>query len=334
MHNPFARFAHKKAVDKDGETGAATASVPAPPTTTPVATDNDDARQERPIKRRKTGDITAPVKHEQLTEAPRSTSTDTRHSDEDTRLALLVALQDARKNTVAPIDQYGTQACVHPETTDPRARRFQILVASMLSSQTKDQVTYEAMQRLHAIAAPMKPTMNAEEAVEPGLTIAKARNASEETLAEVLRPVGFYRRKVTYLKALADTCDHQFNGDIPATLSALTSLPGVGPKIARVVLLLAWDRVDGIIVDTHVHRFSKRLHWVSSDSSTPEDTRKQLEEWVPRSYWGGMSRAVVGFGQTTCLPVAPKCTYCPLAPICPSVQRVKATSSAREVTGK
>ncbi|EGZ24157.1 hypothetical protein PHYSODRAFT_478985 [Phytophthora sojae] len=228
----------------------------------------------------------------------------------DRRLELLLELYKARERTVTPIDEFGTHACVAEGVSCAKVERFQLLVAALLSSQTQDPITYAAMQRLHQLG----------ENVE-GLTIETLLATSEEELSEVLKPVGFYHRKAQQLKRVAAILRTQFHGDIPRSLDELQQLPGIGPKIGRVITLLAWGHVDGIVVDTHVHRLAQRLGWAST--STPEDTRRELEDWIPREHWGKLSLAVVGFGQTVCTAKHPSCSSCPLAPKCPSAFKIE-----------
>ncbi|KAL3672038.1 hypothetical protein V7S43_002702 [Phytophthora oleae] len=227
----------------------------------------------------------------------------------DTRLELLLELYEARKTMDTPIDRFGTQVCVAPDVTSAKVERFQLLVAALLSSQTQDPITYAAMQRLHQLGEN-----------EEGLTIKTVQDTSEEKLSETLKPVGFYHRKAQQLKRVAAILRAQFHGDIPRSLDELLKLPGIGPKIGRVITLLAWGQVDGIVVDTHVHRLAQRLGWAST--TTPEDTRKELEEWIPREHWGQLSLAVVGFGQSVCTAKHPSCSKCPLATKCPSAFKV------------
>eukprot|EP00003_Mantamonas_plastica_P017664 TRINITY_DN2919_c0_g1_i3.p1 TRINITY_DN2919_c0_g1~~TRINITY_DN2919_c0_g1_i3.p1 ORF type:complete len:145 (+),score=44.42 TRINITY_DN2919_c0_g1_i3:337-771(+) len=105
-----------------------------------------------------------------------------------------------------------------------------------------------------------------------------------------------------------------YEDDIPDTLKGLVSLPGVGEKMAYLALNCAWDQNAGIGVDVHVHRISNRLNWV--DSSKPEETRKQLEEWLPASLWNPINPMLVGFGQTIC-GSKPKCDQCAINQQCP-----------------
>lgn len=83
------------------------------------------------------------------------------------------------------------------------------------------------------------------------------------------------------MKEAAGICHTKFDGDIPDSIVGLKSLPGVGPKMAYICMSAAWGKVDGIGVDTHVHRIANRLKFVKSPTKTPEKTRKALEEWLP-----------------------------------------------------
>lgn len=123
---------------------------------------------------------------------------------------------------------------------------------------------------------------------------------------------------LSYLKQTAKILLEKYDGDIPSNLEELCALPGVGPKMAHLALQCAWKINSGIGVDTHVHRISQRLGWVKYDlKKTPEQTRMELEEWLPREYWAPINPLLVGFGQTLCLPIGPKCDDCPARHLCP-----------------
>lgn len=112
-------------------------------------------------------------------------------------------------------------------------------------------------------------------------------------------------------------------------------MPGVGPKMGHILMNVAWGRAEGIGVDVHVHRISNRLKWVKSN--TPEQTRVQLESWLPKEYWPTINKTLVGFGQTICRPVGPKCNDCYVSEYCPSAslspvknKKRKAVSNKKE----
>ncbi|XP_077305496.1 endonuclease III-like protein 1 isoform X2 [Lithobates pipiens] len=183
--------------------------------------------------------------------------------------------------------------------------RYQVLLSLMLSSQTKDQVTSAAMAKLR----------------EHGLSVQKILETDEETLGKLIYPVGFWKSKVKYIKQTTEILQEKYGGDIPDNVAELVKLPGVGPKMAHLVMDIAWNRVSGIGVDTHVHRISNRLKWVKKETKNPEDTRVALEDWMPRDLWSEINWLLVGFGQQMCLPVAPRCSDCLNRDICPGAKK-------------
>jgi endonuclease-3 len=213
----------------------------------------------------------------------------------------LANIQAMRAGRDAPVDTMGCERCADASAPPP-VYRFQTLVSLMLSSQTKDPVTYAAMMRLRALPG--------------GLSVDSVRATAVETLEQTIYPVGFYRNKAKFLKAAADVLADKFCGDIPDSIAGLCSLTGVGPKMAHICMAVAWGRTEGIGVDTHVHRIANRLGWVPN-TPTPEHTRVALEGWLPREHWGEVNILLVGFGQQRCLPVTPLCEGCLNKDICP-----------------
>ncbi|XP_047434669.1 endonuclease III-like protein 1 [Mugil cephalus] len=211
---------------------------------------------------------------------------------------------EMRSGRDAPVDNMGAEKCY--DTQAPaHVRRFQVLVSLMLSSQTKDQVTAAAMQKLRA----------------HGCTVENVLATDDETLGKLIYPVGFWRTKVKYLKLTSAMLQKEFGGDIPNSVEGLVRLPGVGPKMAHLAMDIAWDQVSGIGVDTHVHRISNRLGWLRKQTKTPEETRRALEEWLPRDLWSEINWLLVGFGQQVCLPVNPLCSVCLNQHSCPSAHK-------------
>ncbi|VVC86553.1 unnamed protein product [Leptidea sinapis] len=213
----------------------------------------------------------------------------------------LVNLRTMRAKCDAPVDTMGCHMCTDLNES-PKIKRYQSLISLMLSSQTKDQVTFAAMQRLR----------------ERGLCVDNILAMSDEELGKLIYPVGFWKTKVKYIKKTTQTLKEMYDGDIPDSVEKLCKLSGVGPKMAHICMLTAWNKTTGIGVDTHVHRISNRIGWVKKPTSTPEDTRKALESWLPKELWSEINHLLVGFGQTICVPVAPNCDECLNRDICPS----------------
>ncbi|CAJ1052645.1 endonuclease III-like protein 1 isoform X1 [Xyrichtys novacula] len=210
-------------------------------------------------------------------------------------------IREMRSGRDAPVDNMGAEKCYDTEAPT-HVRRYQVLVSLMLSSQTKDQVTAAAMQKLRA----------------HGCTVENILATDDETLGKLIYPVGFWRTKVKYLKLTSAMLQKDFGGDIPDSVEGLVRLPGVGPKMAHLAMDIAWDKVSGIGVDTHVHRISNRLGWLRKPTKNPEETRKALEEWLPRELWSEINWLLVGFGQQICQPVNPLCSMCLNQHSCPS----------------
>ncbi|XP_031608881.1 endonuclease III-like protein 1 [Oreochromis aureus] len=213
-------------------------------------------------------------------------------------------IREMRSGRDAPVDNMGAEKCYDIEAP-AHVRRFQVLVSLMLSSQTKDQVTAAAMQKLRA----------------HGCTVENILATDDEKLGKLIYPVGFWRNKVKYLKLTSAMLQKEFGGDIPNSVEGLVRLPGVGPKMAHLAMDIAWDQVSGIGVDTHVHRISNRLGWLRKATKNPEETRKALEEWLPRELWSEINWLLVGFGQQVCLPVNPLCSVCLNQHSCPSAHK-------------
>ncbi|XP_037421913.1 endonuclease III homolog 1, chloroplastic-like isoform X4 [Triticum dicoccoides] len=220
--------------------------------------------------------------------------------------AVLEGIKNIRLSGQAPVDTKGCEKA--GSLLPPKERRFAVLISTMMSSQTKDEVTHAAVERLG----------------ENGLLDPDAIVRTDEaTLANLIKPVGFYQRKAQFIKEASRICLERFGGDIPDTLTDLLALKGVGPKMAHLVMSIAWKNTQGICVDTHVHRISNRLGWVFREgtkqkTTTPEQTRMSLEKWLPKDEWEPINPLLVGFGQTICTPLRPKCGSCGINTICPS----------------
>jgi len=172
-----------------------------------------------------------------------------------------------------------------------------VLVSTILSLRTKDEVTLSTSKRL------------LEKAGSPeALSVIK-----EEKLAKLIYPVGFYRNKASSLKKIAYILITQYNGEVPSSMEALLALPGVGRKTANLVLTEAFD-LDGLCVDIHVHRISNRCGWLSSKA--PEETEMILREILPLRYWKRINYLLVLYGQKLCRPVSPFCSQCVIKKHC------------------
>ena len=175
-----------------------------------------------------------------------------------------------------------------------------VLVSTILSLRTKDEVTMVASKQLLAQAPGPRELML----------------LSEEKIARLAYPVGFYRTKAASLKKIARILLEQYDGKVPADMDALLVLPGVGRKTANLVLIEAFD-LPGICVDIHVHRISNRLGWLAS--KTPNETEMILRNILPPKYWKGLNALLVLYGQNICRPISPFCSCCVIEKWCKKV---------------
>lgn len=193
--------------------------------------------------------------------------------------------------------------------SDQKEDPFQVLIATMLSAQTKDAVTHAASTRLFRAARTPR-------------AIAALDVAAIERL---IYPVSFYRNKAAHVKAACEQLLSHYNGVVPKTLDELLTLPGVGRKTANLVLIVAHRSAANICVDTHVHRISNRLGWVRT--RTPHESEQALYRIAPRRWWPLINLYLVTWGQNVCRPVYPRCGSCAIAGLCPKIDVIKAGRS-------
>jgi endonuclease-3 len=182
---------------------------------------------------------------------------------------------------------------------------YQVLIGTILSARTKDETTAEACARLFKQAP----------------TVRKLAGLTEQQLAKLIYPVGFYKTKAKHLKAAADMLIAEFKGRVPDTLEDLLRLPGVGRKTANLVLGEAFNK-HAICVDTHVHRISNRLGLLRTN--TPAETEQALEQILPKRHWIRYNTYLVAHGQMVCKPISPLCSQCKIRSFC---RRVGVTRS-------
>jgi endonuclease-3 len=179
------------------------------------------------------------------------------------------------------------------EKRDP----FRVLVSTVVSLRTKDEVTDEASRRLFALAD----------------TLDELSKLPVRTIEKAIFPAGFYRTKARTLKEISRRLVREYDGRVPDTVDELLTFKGVGRKTATLVVSLGYGK-DAICVDTHVHRVSNRLGLVATADATR--TEFALMELLPRRYWIGYNELLVRFGQQICKPISPHCSTCPVRRSC------------------
>jgi len=180
------------------------------------------------------------------------------------------------------------------------ATPFQILVSTLLSLRTKDEVTAAAASRLFQVAT----------------TPEQILSLSEARLRDLIYPVGFYPTKAKRLHDISRVILEECGGEVPDTMEGLLRLAGVGRKTANLVLVEAHKK-EGLCVDTHVHRISNRIGYVAT--KTPHQTEFALRDRLPKKYWRRYNELLVAFGQVVCKPISPLCSSCPVRDMCPRI---------------
>ena len=178
---------------------------------------------------------------------------------------------------------------------------FQILIATALSARTQDATPHAASTRLFARARTPR-------------SLAKL---PVKTIERLIYPVSFYRNKARHVKACCQMLVSRFGGSVPATMEELLTLPGVGRKTANLVLILGFQSLENICVDTHVHRISNRLGWVAT--KMPEETEQALYRAIDPRWWPYINLYLVTWGQNVCRPVYPRCGDCVIRQECPRI---------------
>jgi endonuclease-3 len=193
------------------------------------------------------------------------------------------------------------EPAVEKISKDQKGDPFQVLVATMLSAQTRDEVTHAASTRLFRSARTPRAMLR----------------LTTKRIERLIFPVSFYRHKAHHVRATSRLLIDRHGGRVPRSMDELLALPGVGRKTANLVLIEAHGSAENICVDTHVHRISNRLGWV--ETKTPEQTEQALYAGIARRWWPLVNLYLVTWGQNVCKPVYPTCASCVLADVCPRI---------------
>jgi endonuclease-3 len=190
---------------------------------------------------------------------------------------------------------------------------YELLLATILSAQCTDEV----VNKVTPVLFERFPTPEAMAAADIG------------EVRAIVHPTGFYQQKSRALQACARALLERHGGEVPASMEALTGLPGVGRKTANVLFSAAaierwtgWPRAprrrdgSGIVVDTHVTRLSRRLGL--SPHTDPVKIEQDLMALIPPREWGRFALRLIYFGREICTAKQPKCAFCPLNELCPS----------------
>jgi endonuclease III len=181
---------------------------------------------------------------------------------------------------------------------------FAILIGTILSQRTRDEITTKATVRL--FNRYRNPT--------------ELAGADERAVLDLIKPVTYYATKAKSIIEVGRQIVDRFGGSVPTDMDDLLTLPLVGRKTASCVLVYGFG-IPAIPVDTHVHRISNRLDIVNT--RTPEQTETELARVLPKRYWLEINDLFVRFGQTTCRPIGPRCQVCRLRDDCKYYREVE-----------
>ena len=179
------------------------------------------------------------------------------------------------------------------EKRDP----FRVLVSTIISLRTKDEVTEQASRRLFELAD----------------TPASLGRLDVRKVERAIYPAGFYKTKARTLREISRRLVGEYGSRVPDSVDELLTFKGVGRKTATLVVSLGYG-IPAICVDTHVHRISNRLGLV--ETRNPDETEFALMDLLPRRYWIGYNELLVTFGQQVCKPLSPHCSSCPVRRSC------------------
>jgi endonuclease-3 len=183
---------------------------------------------------------------------------------------------------------------------------FQLLIATILSAQCTD-------ERVNVVTASLF-------AAYPDA--ASMAGAPLESLEELVRPTGFFRQKARNIQLTAQRIMTVYDGEMPTTIAELTTLPGAARKTANVVISNCFpESAEGIAVDTHVQRITRRMGLVRSWD--PVQLERDLMRTVDRAWWNELTHLVIDHGRAVCKAPTPRCEACPaqIAQRCASRER-------------
>ncbi|MEJ2216069.1 MAG: endonuclease III [Gemmatimonadota bacterium] len=206
----------------------------------------------------------------------------------------------AKKERLAEIVRRLREEYPEPKTALTHRNPYELLVATILSAQCTD-------ERVNMVTPAFFKRYP-----EP----ADLAGARSEDVEDLIHSTGFFRQKTKSLLGMANAVVDRHDGRIPDTMQALVNLPGVGRKTANVVLGNAFDKDEGIVVDTHVKRLAGRLG-VTKETDA-ERVERDLMELVPRDDWTDLSHLLIFHGRQVCNARRPRCEACVVSDLCPS----------------
>jgi len=180
------------------------------------------------------------------------------------------------------------------------ANPYLILLSTLISLRTKDEVTLKASDRLFSLA------QTPEEMLE----------LTPEAIEKAIYPSLYYKRKTQNIIKISQILITEYNSQVPNEAKALLTLPGVGIKTANLTLNLGFN-IEAICVDCHVHTVANRMGLIKT--TTPEDSVVALSAIMPKRFWIPLNELFVSYGMQVCTPQSPRCSLCPRTLFCPKI---------------
>jgi endonuclease-3 len=209
----------------------------------------------------------------------------------------------------APIEERAPEVIRRLEAAYPDAKvalnfsnPLECLVATILSAQSTDVTVNEVTATL------FQKYRTAEDYLA----------LPEDELKADIKPTGFFNQKATSIRAACQRIVEVYGGEVPGTMEDLLTLRGVARKTANIVLGNSFGIVEGIAVDTHVKRLANRIGF--SNESDPVKIEQDLMRLIPREKWFSFTYVLIDHGRAICHARKPRCTECPIEPLCPSSQ--------------
>lgn len=207
----------------------------------------------------------------------------------------------ARKRRATALADRLTKAFPTAECSLDFQTPFQLVIATILSAQCTD-------KRVNMVTPAL---------FRRWPTAEKMARATQRQIEEAVRTTGFFRSKAKNILGCCLALVERHGGHVPRQLAALVALPGVGRKTANVVLGSGFGQAEGVVVDTHVGRISRRLGLTKHTDAVRAE--RDLMAVLPRDHWIGFSHRIIHLGRTICSARAPKCDGCLLADLCPQI---------------
>jgi endonuclease-3 len=209
----------------------------------------------------------------------------------------------------APIEERAPEVIRRLEAAYPDAKvaltfsnPLECLVATILSAQCTDEKVNEVTATL------FKKYRRAEDYLA----------VPEDELKADIKPTGFFNQKAASIRAACQRIVEVYGGEVPGTMEDLLTLRGVARKTANIVLGNSFGVVEGVAVDTHVKRLANRIGF--SNESDPVKIEQDLMRLIPREKWFSFTYVLIDHGRAICHAKKPRCTECPIEPLCPSSQ--------------